>query len=159
MPFRFYVKSVLVIFKHQNCNIDNFGFRSFDIFKSEIFTKIKIQSVFKCYNGSFQLSEISQNWFHLKSEWQDKSLHFHNVHLRVPIFGLIIWLHFCTICTYQVWRQVFSVHYIQFLKRGGYFSLTLFPKLEIVRTTDLGRLMCNLHTLNCTLGRIFRIFM
>ena len=49
----------------------NFGFLgTFDIFKCEIFPKIKIQSLQNCYNCSFWPSEISQNWLHVKSECQ-----------------------------------------------------------------------------------------
>ena len=50
-------------------NFKSLGF--FDVFKREIFRKIKIQILQYCSNGSFWPSEISQNWFHEKSEKQE----------------------------------------------------------------------------------------
>ena len=50
----------------------NFVFlETFDIFKCEIFPKIKIQSLQNFSNSGFWSSEISQSWFHVKSEWQE----------------------------------------------------------------------------------------
>ena len=37
-----------------------------DIFKSEVFLKIKIENLQNCWNGSFSPSDISKNWFHVK---------------------------------------------------------------------------------------------
>ena len=48
LPARFYVKSILVIL-----NLKNLPFWPY------------------CSNDSFWHSEISQNWFHVKSEWQE----------------------------------------------------------------------------------------
>ena len=50
----------------------NFEFlRTIDIFKCEMLLKIKILSLQNCENGSFWPVEISQNCFHVKSEWQE----------------------------------------------------------------------------------------
>ena len=49
----------------------NFEFLEFLTFSSVKFPKVKIQSPWNCWNGSFWPSEINQNWFHVKSEWQE----------------------------------------------------------------------------------------
>jgi len=75
---RFYVKSFLVILRPKKLPfwlfeqlwILNF-WRLLYIFKSEIFQKIKILSLQNDKNDSFWPSEISQIWFHIKSEWQE----------------------------------------------------------------------------------------
>ena len=78
LPFRIYVKSILVSLKPSKTAIltiwetVNFEFlRSFDIFKCGILPKIKIQSLQNCWNSIFWPSEITWNWFHIKSEWQE----------------------------------------------------------------------------------------
>ena len=50
-------------------------------------------------NDSFWPCEISQNWFHVKSEWQEKLLNFHTVLLKYEIgVRLSISVHFPHIC-------------------------------------------------------------
>ena len=59
--------------KVKNCHFDHLSCSEFCIFgnfwhfKSEIFPKIKIQSLQNCYNSSFWRFENSYNWFHIKS--------------------------------------------------------------------------------------------
>ena len=77
LPLIFCMKSILIILKPPKTAIwtilsalhfETLGFG--DIFKSEKSPKIKIQSLQNCWNGSFWASQTSQNWFHVKSEWQ-----------------------------------------------------------------------------------------
>ena len=81
--------------KIKNCHFDHLSrsefciFGNFWHFKCVIFTKIKFQSLWNSKNGSFLSSEISQNWFHAKSEWYlGKLLNFHIVEYpksKIPI--------------------------------------------------------------------------
>ena len=58
----------------KNCYFDLLNSSEFYIFGSFLhfqvwnFPKVKIQSLQNCYSGSFWPSEVSQNWFHVKSE-------------------------------------------------------------------------------------------
>ena len=80
LPLRFYVKSVWSFWSPQNYHLNYFSssefwiFGNFSIFSSVKFPKVKILSLKYAWNGSFWLSDISQNWFHVKSALRNSPL-------------------------------------------------------------------------------------
>ena len=79
-PLRFYVKSILVTLKPRKLPFRvftiwtalNFKFLNiFDVFKCVIPKKLKFKAS-KIVSHYLSLSEISQNWFHVKSDYIDK---------------------------------------------------------------------------------------
>ena len=77
LPLRFYVKSILVLVKPKKLLFEPFEqlwilnlWNFFYFFECEIILRYKIQSLQIAQDGSFWPSEISQNWIHVKSEWQ-----------------------------------------------------------------------------------------
>ena len=88
---------------------------SFDIFKREIPKKLKFKASIVVKWQFFNLSEISRNWFYVKSEWQKKLLNFHTVEYPKSKFPI------------RVLRSVVLQYTIQLCTLHLHLTLHIFP--------------------------------